>query len=94
MITPTRGKIMVEILREEEISPAGIIFVKTLKEIPHYGLVIAVGIPALDKRGREIRVCCRPDDKVFFKKQYLTFAEIDGKKVVFLKNEDVLGIER
>lgn len=92
-LRPTRGKFLVKIIESEKTSAGGIIIADTVKEVPYRGKVLAVGFPQVDRKGKEIKPYARSGDVIQFKKQYLTFAEIDGEKCVFLKNEDIIGIE-
>ena len=90
---PTKGKFLVKLLDSDRVTAGGIIIADTIKEVPYRGKVLAVGFPQLDRKGKEIKPYARSGDIVQFKKQYLSFVEIDGMKCVFLRNEDILGIE-
>ena len=90
---PTRGKILAEVLSDIKKTASGLFLADTIKEVPHQGRVIATGSPAADKRGKEIKPCCQVGDIVHFKRQWLSFWEKDGKKYVFLKNDDIVGRE-
>lgn len=91
---PTRGKILVEVLSDQKVLPSGIIIAETVRETPHHGRVVAVGSPGVNRWGKEIQPCAQPGDIVHFKKQYHTFWEKEGKKYVFLRNEDITGKEQ
>lgn len=90
---PTKGKFLVRIIESEKTSAGGIIIADTVKEVPYRGKVLSVGFPQVDRKGKEIKPYARSGDMVQFKKQYLSFVELDGMKCVFLRNEDILGIE-
>lgn len=92
-LRPTRGKFLVRIIESEKTSAGGIIIADTIKEVPYRGKVLAVGFPQVDRKGKEIKPYARDGDIIQFKKQFLSFVNIDGMNCVFLKNEDILGIE-
>lgn len=52
MLHPTRGKILVEILPDETLTKSGLIL-SFKDEVPHRGLVLALGLPHVDNKGRE-----------------------------------------
>lgn len=62
MIKPTKGKLLCELLKAEEISPGGIVLAKYLKEKPHHARVISVGPPG-------ILSCRKCDEKKYCKEK-------------------------
>lgn len=68
---PTRGKILCEIISNEFTSPGGIVFVKTLKEKPSRGKVIAAGGPIVntcdkceDRKVCRVRICWKKNKEL------------------------------
>ena len=96
MIQPTRGKLLAEIVSEEEISAGGIVMAKYLKETPVKARVLAVGAPAYDyKKNKELPQVAKVGDTVHFKRYHgKGWITVDGKKYIFLKRMDVTAVER
>jgi co-chaperonin GroES (HSP10) len=93
MLIPTRGKVLVEVLSQVKKLPSGLFLADTIKETPSHGKVVALGEPDINSKGKTINPCCKVNDIVHFKKQYFTFWEHEGKKFVFLTNEDIIAKE-
>ena len=95
MIIPTRGYTYAEILKEETMSASGkVILARTIKEIPRKARVIAVGKPVIDKKGKEINPPAQVGDLVHFKRTDVgVHYEQEGKKYIFLKNEEITARE-
>lgn len=53
MLQPLRGKILVEVLDDAKRTASGLYLAGKVDEIPHRGLVISMGTPWNDKKGRE-----------------------------------------
>ena len=53
MLQPLRGKILVQILPDSKRTESGIILAAIKDEIPHRGLVISMGAPYRDRKGKE-----------------------------------------
>lgn len=93
MINPTRGYTYGEILKEETMTESGIVIARTVKEIPRRARVIAVGKPIINKKGKEIKPPAQVGDLVHFKRSFGIPYEEEGKKYIFLKNEEITARE-
>ena len=76
----------------EEKTSGGIIIPETAKEKPAHGKVVAVGDGAKDENGKRIPMELKVGDKVLFGKWAGTEVEIDGKKLMIMKESDVMGV--
>lgn len=70
MLQPTRGKILVQNISDEKILPSGIILAETIKEVPHRGKVIAIGLPKINDKGVELPWEFNIGDIVHYKRQW------------------------
>lgn len=61
-IKPTKGKLLCELIKGEEVSKGGIILKKYLKEKPHKARVVATGPP-------EILTCSKCDEVKYCKEK-------------------------
>lgn len=86
-----RGKVLVEILKDDLVSPGGIILAKTTKDIAYRGKVISVGLPAIEKK-KELPQVARVGEVVHFKKYSGKPFWIDRKPHLSLKREDILAV--
>lgn len=88
MYHPTRGKILVEVLEDENITQSGLIL-SFKEEIPHRGRIIALGLPYIDKKGREKPWGMAKGHIVHFKRVW------DQKKIkhYILKREQIYCVE-
>lgn len=99
-IRPLNDWVLLEQLDAEEKTAGGIIIPDLAKERPHTGIVIAVG-PGTFKveKGREkekkkifIPTELKPGNKVIYEKYMVSDFEVDGHKIVMVREENVLGI--
>jgi len=76
----------------EEKTKSGIVLPDSAKEKPTKGKVIAVGPGKSDDKGRPMELGLRVGDTVYYGKYSGTDVEIDGQKLVILRETDVLGV--
>ncbi len=92
-IKPLSDHILIEPIKEEQISKSGIFLPDTVqKEKPEQGLVIAVGSGKKTDDGKIIPVSVKPQDKVLFTKYGPNEIKIDGKEYLIAREEDILAI--
>lgn len=91
-IRPLGDRILVEPIEQEETTVGGILLPETAKEKPQQGLVIAAGAGRRDEDGKRIEMDVKTGDKVLFAKYAGTEIKVEGKKVLIMKETDVLGI--
>lgn len=92
-IKPISDHILIEPIKEEEKTKAGILLPDTAdKERPEQGKVIAVGLGKKDKKGNRIPLEVKPGDRVLFTKYSPTEIKINEKEYLIAKEEDILAI--
>jgi len=90
-INPSRDRVVVS--RETEtLTKGGIVIPDTATEKPVKGVVLAVGPGKTLDNGSILEPCVKKGDKVLFGKYAGTEVELDGKEVVIMREEDILGI--
>jgi len=92
-LKPTAGYALIEPLKLEKRTAAGIVLPDTHDEKSQKGKVIAVGGP-LYQDGREVKPEFKVGDLVIYKKWGGDEVKLDitGKEYIFVKFEDVLAI--
>lgn len=92
-IKPLSDHILVEPIKEEEKTKAGILLPETVeKERPEQGKVIAVGPGRKTNAGKIIPIDINVGDKILFTKYSPSEIKVDGKEYLILKQEDILAI--
>jgi chaperonin GroES len=91
-LKPLGERLIVEPTEQEETTAGGIVLPETAKEKPQKGKVLAVGPGARDESGSRIDMDVSADDEVLFAKYAGTEIKIESKKLLILKESDVLAI--
>ncbi|MDP8257967.1 MAG: co-chaperone GroES [Candidatus Aadella gelida] len=91
-VKPLGDRILVEVLEAEEKTRGGIVLPDNAKEKPQQAKVVAVGSGRISDDGKVIALEVKAGDKVIFGKYSGTELKIDGKDLMMLKEDDVLGI--
>jgi chaperonin GroES len=92
-IRPLGDRVIVEPIEQEETIAGGMLVLpETAKEKPQQGLVLAVGAGRRDEDGERIPMDVEVGNRVLFAKYAGTEVKIDGKKVLIMKESDILGI--
>jgi chaperonin GroES len=91
-LRPLADRIVVEPSEQEEVTAGGIILPETAKEKPQQGMVIAAGLGRLDEDGERIVMEVKVGDKVLYAKYSGTEIKVDAKKVLILRESDILAI--
>ena len=91
-LKPLGNRVVVEPTEQEEITAGGIVLPETAKEKPQKGKVVSVGPGERDEDGDRIPLDVAPGDTVLFAKYAGTEIKIDGKKLLILKESDILAI--
>ena len=89
---PLGGRVLIEPLEQEEMTAGGIILPETAKEKPQEGKVLAIGPGERDDNGKRIAMDVKVGDKVLFAKYSGTEVKMNGKKLLILRESDLLGI--
>jgi len=91
-LKPLGNRVVVEPLEQEEVTAGGIVLPETAKEKPQKGLVLSVGPGERDDQGKRIPLDVNPGDTVLFAKYSGTEIKLDGKKLLILRESDLLAI--
>jgi chaperonin GroES len=91
-LKPLHDRILIKIIEESEKTKGGIIIPDTAKEKPSEGEVVAVGPGIINKDGKRNPLEVKPGDKILFSKYSGDEVKIDGKDLMIIKEEDVIGI--
>lgn len=91
-IKPLGNRVVVEPIEQEEVTSGGIVLPETAKEKPQNGKVLAVGPGERDDDGKRIPMDVKEGDTVLFAKYSGTEIKLDGKKVLILRESDLLAI--
>jgi chaperonin GroES len=89
---PLGGRVLVEPIEQEEVTAGGIVLPETAKEKPQQGKVLAAGPGDRNDKGERIAMDVKTGDIVLFAKYSGTEVKIDGKKLLILRESDILGI--
>jgi chaperonin GroES len=82
----------VEPIEQDEKTASGLYLPETAKEKPQEGKVLAVGPGERDDAGKRVAMDVSVGDKVLFAKYSGTEVKIDGKKLLILRESDILAI--
>jgi len=91
-LKPLGDRIVVQPIEQEEITAGGIVLPETAKEKPQQGKVLAAGPGARDEDGERIPMDVKVGDKVLYAKYGGTEFKMDGKKLLILRESDLLAI--
>lgn len=91
-LRPLGDRLVVEPKEREETTASGLILPETAKEKPQEGQVLAVGPGRRDDDGERIPMDVAVGDVVLYAKYGGTEVKIDGKKLLILKESDILAI--
>ena len=91
-LKPLGGRVIVEPIEQEEMTAGGIILPETAKEKPQEGKIVAAGPGERNEDGERIAMEVQVGDKVLYAKYSGTEVKLDGKKVLILREADILAI--
>ncbi|MBX3062137.1 MAG: co-chaperone GroES [Anaerolineae bacterium] len=91
-LRPLGDRVIVEPLEGEEQTASGILLPETAKEKPQQGLIVAAGPGRRDDDGKVISMDVKLNDKVLYAKYAGTEIKVSGKKLLILKEADILAI--
>ncbi len=92
-IKPLSDHILIEPIKEEEKTKAGILLPETAeKEKPEQGKIIAVGPGRKTASGKIVPLSVQPGQKVLFTKYGPNEIKVDDKEYLIAKEEDILAI--
>ncbi len=92
-LRPLADRVIVEPQEREETFAGGqLVLPETAKEKPQQGVVLAVGPGRRDDDGKHIKMDVAAEDVVLFAKYAGTEVKVDGKKLLILKETDILAV--
>lgn len=91
-LKPLGNRVVVEPIEQEEVTVGGIVLPDTAKEKPQRGKVLSIGPGDRDEDGDRIPLDVAVGDVVLFAKYSGTEIKIDGKKILILRENDLLAI--
>jgi len=89
---PLGGRVLVEPIEQEEVTAGGIVLPETAKEKPQQGKVLAAGPGERNDKGERVAMDVKVGDVILFAKYSGTEVKIDGKKLLIMRESDLLGI--
>jgi len=89
---PLGGRVLVEPIEQEEVTAGGIVLPETAKEKPQQGKILAAGPGDRDEDGKRVPMDVKVGDTVLFAKYSGTEVKMDGKKLLIMRESDLLGI--
>ncbi len=92
-LKPLADRVVVEPLKSEEVTAAGIVLPETAKEKPQKGTVLAVGPGRRDDNGNLIPMDVKVGDVVLYAKYGGTEVKLGSdREVLVLRESDILAI--
>ena len=91
-LKPLGNRVVIEPHEQEEITAGGIVLPETAKEKPQKGKVLSVGPGERDDSGKYIPMDVKDGDMVLFAKYSGTEIKVEGKKLLILRESDLLAI--
>jgi len=91
-LRPLGDRVVVEPLEQEERTETGLYIPETAKEKPQKGKILAVGAGRRDEDGKRIPMDVEKGQTILFAKYGGTEVKIDNKKLLILKEGDILAI--
>lgn len=91
-IKPLADRVVIEAIEAETKTAGGIYIPDNAKEKPQKGKVVAVGAGKAADNGQVIAPEVKVGDVVLYGKYSGTEVDVDGKKVLILRESDILAI--
>ena len=91
-LKPLGSRVVIEPAESEEVTPSGLVLPETAKEKPQKGTIIAAGPGGRDEDGKRVELDVKVGDMVLYAKYSGTEIKVDGKKLLILRESDILAI--
>jgi len=93
-IRPLADRVVIEAADDEEVTFAGgkLVLPETAKEKPQKGVILATGPGRKDDDGKIIPMDVKEGDSVLYAKYAGTEIKIEGRKLLILKESDILAV--
>ncbi|HEY9072034.1 MAG TPA: co-chaperone GroES [Candidatus Ozemobacteraceae bacterium] len=93
-VTPLGNRVLVELATQETKTKGGIFLPETAsKERPNRGRVVAVGAGARNRKGTLVPMQVKVGSNVVYAQYSGDEIEIEGKKHLLIKEDEILAIE-
>ncbi len=90
-LAPLGDRVVLKQLEAEETTASGIVIPGKEKELPQQAEVLEVG-PGGMVNGEEVKMEVAKGDRVIYSKYAGTEVEVDGDKVIIVRQADILAI--
>lgn len=91
-IRPLHDRVVVRRMEEERTTAGGIVIPDSATEKPIQGEIIAVGKGKILENGDVRPLDVKVGDRVLFGKYSGTEVKIDGKELLVMREEDIMGV--
>jgi chaperonin GroES len=91
-LKPLGNRVVVEPIEMEEMTSGGIVLPETAKEKPQKGKILSIGPGERDEKGARVPMDVKAGDVVLYAKYAGTEIKVEGKKLLILKENDLLAI--
>ena len=91
-LKPLGDRVVVEPVEQESMTASGLVLPETAKERPQKGTIVAAGPGARDENGKRMALDVSVGETVLFAKYAGTEFKTEGKKLLILKESDLLAI--
>lgn len=91
-LNPLNDRVIVKQQEAEEKTASGIVLPDAAREKPTRGKVVAVGPGKANDEGKRAPVAVKAGEVVYYGKYSGTDVEVDGEKLVILREQDILGV--
>ena len=91
-LKPLGSRVVVEPIEQEEVLPSGLVLPETAKEKPQKGTVLSIGAGDRDDDGKRVPMDVKVGDVVLYAKYGGTEIKLDNKKLLILRESDLLAI--
>jgi len=91
-LRPLGDRVVIEPIEGEDKTASGLFLPETAKEKPQQGTIIAAGLGRRDDDGKLVPMDVKVNDRVLYAKYAGTEIKLNEKKVLILKESDILAI--
>jgi chaperonin GroES len=91
-LKPLGSRVVIEPVEQDAVTAGGIVLPETAKEKSQKGKILSVGPGDRDEGGKRIPLDVKVGDIVLFAQYTGTEIKVEGKKLLILKESDVLAI--
>ena len=91
-IRPLHDRVIIKRMEEERTTAGGIVIPDSATEKPIKGEVVAVGKGKILENGDVRPLDVKAGDKVLFGKYSGTEVKVDGKDLLVMREEDIMGV--